>query len=78
MKPKKQLTGKALLLDICNYPNKYYHVMNVPCWLDAAQALIEMGCKLGLTQRPIIMRRELIPNDMWAISKSANATWNLN
>jgi hypothetical protein len=76
MKRKKQLTGKDLLLDICNYPNKYYRVINVPCWYDAAQALIEMGCKLGLNQRPAIMRRELLDNQIREIAAETN--WNLN
>lgn len=79
MKPKKQLTGIDLLLDICNRPNKYARVMNVPSWQEAALALIELGHKLGANQRPRFMRTGSLYCDMaYTISKEANANWNLN
>lgn len=74
---KKPLEGKALLLDICNYPNKYRHVMNVPCWSDAARSLIEIGCRLGTNQLPPVMRLTLVEDNAYPIAKEANAKWNL-
>lgn len=57
----KQLTGVDLLFDICKHPHKYDFVINAPCWIDAASVLIELGYRLPLNQRPIILRKELYP-----------------
>lgn len=77
-KNQQQLTGIDLLMDICDNPRKYDHIVNAPSWMDAATYLIESGYQLKIDQRPIIMRRELTPNRMLSISTEAKRELNLN
>jgi len=73
-------TGIDLLFDICKNPRKYDHFVNVPCWIDAASALIEMGYQLSIEHRPLILRRELYPSreKLISIASQFNREANLN